>query len=31
MPALYFYGILRSMSFRKIRNPKPQVKIGDEV
>jgi hypothetical protein len=31
MPALYFYGILRSMSFRKIRNPKPQVKIGDTV
>lgn len=31
LPALYFYAILRSMSFRKIRNPKPQVKIGDEV
>ena len=31
MPALYFYGVLRSLSFRKIRNPKPTVKIGDEV
>jgi Protein of unknown function (DUF3043) len=31
MPALYFYGILRSLSFRKIRNPKPLVKVGDEV
>jgi hypothetical protein len=31
MPALYFYAIMRSLSFRKIRNPKPQVKIGDEV
>jgi len=31
MPALYFYAILRSLSFRRIRNPKPLVKIGDEV
>ncbi len=31
MPALYFYAIMRSLSFRKIRNPKPQVKPGDEV
>jgi hypothetical protein len=31
MMALYFYGVLRSMSFRRIRNPKPQVKVGDTV
>jgi hypothetical protein len=31
LPALYFYAVLRSLSFRRIRNPKPQVKVGDEV
>jgi hypothetical protein len=31
MPALYLYAVLRSLSFRRIRNPKPQVKVGDEV
>lgn len=31
LPALYFYAIMRSLSFRRIRNPKPQVKIGDEI
>lgn len=31
MPALYFYAIMRSLSFRRIRNPKPQVKIGDTI
>lgn len=29
--SLYFYGIMRSLSFRKIRMPAPQVKLGDKV
>ncbi|MEV4137451.1 DUF3043 domain-containing protein [Dactylosporangium sp. NPDC049742] len=28
---LYFYAIMRAISFRFIRNPKPQVKIGATV
>lgn len=28
---LYFYAIMRAISFRFIRNPKPQVKIGASV
>jgi hypothetical protein len=28
---LYFYAIMRAISFRFIRNPKPQVKIGAKV
>ena len=29
--SLYFYGILRSLSFRKIRMPGPRVKLGDKI
>jgi hypothetical protein len=29
--SLYFYGIMRALSFRKMRAPKPQVKVGDKV
>ena len=28
---LYFYAIMRAISFRFIRNPKPQIKIGASV
>jgi hypothetical protein len=28
---LYFYAIMRGISFRFIRNPKPQVKVGAPV
>jgi DUF3043 family protein len=28
---LYFYGVMRALSFRKMRAPKPQVKVGDKV
>ena len=28
---LYFYAIMRAISFRFIRNPKPQVKVGASV
>jgi hypothetical protein len=28
---LYFYAIMRAISFRFIRNPKPQVKVGATV
>lgn len=29
--ALYFYGVMRALSFRKMRMPKPQVNVGDKV
>ncbi|MET7421035.1 DUF3043 domain-containing protein [Dactylosporangium sp. NPDC005555] len=28
---LYFYAIMRAISFRFIRNPKPQVKVGAKI
>ncbi len=28
---LYFYGIMRAITFRRMRVPKPQVEIGDAV
>jgi hypothetical protein len=28
---LFFYVVMRSISFRRLRVPKPQVKIGDKV
>jgi hypothetical protein len=31
MGSLYLYAIMRSISFRFIRNPKPQVKIGTAI
>jgi len=31
MRSLYLYAIMRSISFRFIRNPKPQVKIGQAI
>ncbi|MEU7869815.1 DUF3043 domain-containing protein [Dactylosporangium sp. NPDC049140] len=31
MGSLYLYAIMRSISFRFIRNPKPQVKIGQAI
>ena len=29
--SLYIYGVLRSLSFRKIRMPGPRVKLGDPI
>ncbi|GAA2327934.1 DUF3043 domain-containing protein [Dactylosporangium salmoneum] len=31
MGSLYLYAVMRSISFRFIRNPKPQVKIGQPI
>ncbi|GAA4251075.1 DUF3043 domain-containing protein [Dactylosporangium darangshiense] len=31
MGSLYLYAIMRSISFRFIRNPKPQVKVGQSI
>ena len=31
MGSLYLYGIMRSSSFRKMRMPKPRVKVGDKI
>jgi len=31
MGRLYFYAIMRAISFRFIRNPKPQVKVGTAI
>ncbi|HEV2088168.1 MAG TPA: DUF3043 domain-containing protein [Cryptosporangiaceae bacterium] len=31
MAGLYFYGIMRSVVFRRMRAPQPQVRVGDEV
>ncbi|MGH3647249.1 MAG: DUF3043 domain-containing protein [Micromonosporaceae bacterium] len=28
---LYFYGIMRSLTLRRMRIPKPQVSVGDEI
>ncbi len=29
--SLCFYGVMRSVVFRKLRNPKPKVHVGDEL
>ena len=31
MGALYMYGIMRGLTFRRMRVPKPQVQLGDKV
>jgi hypothetical protein len=31
MRSLYFYGIMRAISFRKLRMPKTRLKIGEKV
>lgn len=31
MGSLYFYGIMRAISFRKLRMPKTKVNIGDKI
>ncbi len=31
MAGLYFYAIMRALSFRKMRAPKPRVKTGEKV
>jgi hypothetical protein len=31
MGSLYLYAVMRSISFRFIRNPKPQVKVGQAI
>jgi hypothetical protein len=31
MGSLQLYGIMRALSFRRMRVPKPQVDIGDKV
>ena len=28
---LTFYGVMRSVQFRRMRSPAPQVKVGDKV
>jgi hypothetical protein len=30
-PSLFLYAIMRSITFRKMRMPKPVVKIGDKI
>jgi hypothetical protein len=29
--SLYFYAIMRSLNFRRMRIPKPRVNVGDQV
>jgi hypothetical protein len=31
MGSLYFYAIMRSLTFRRMRMPSPRVKIGDKI
>ncbi len=31
MAGLFFYGVMRSVVFRRMRAPQPQVKVGEEV
>ncbi|SCL16447.1 Protein of unknown function [Micromonospora nigra] len=31
MGSLYFYAIMRAITFRKLRTPEPRVKIGDPI
>lgn len=31
MGSLYLYGVMRAISFRKMRVPKPRVKIGEKI
>lgn len=31
MRSLYFYGVMRAISFRKLRMPKTRVKIGEKI
>lgn len=31
MTSLYLYAIMRSLSYRRFRMPKPRVKIGDKI
>ena len=31
MGSLYFYAIMRSITFRRMRVPAARVKIGDEI
>ena len=31
MGSLYLYGIMRGVTFRRMRIPNPRVKIGDKV
>jgi hypothetical protein len=31
MPSLYIYAVMRSLSYRRMRVPKPRVSIGDKV
>ncbi|MEV6599337.1 DUF3043 domain-containing protein [Actinoplanes sp. NPDC051346] len=31
MGSLYLYGIMRGLTFRRMRVPKPQVELGDQV
>ncbi|MGA8112251.1 MAG: DUF3043 domain-containing protein [Actinocatenispora sp.] len=31
MGGLYLYGVMRSITFRKMRMPSPKVKLGDQV
>lgn len=28
---LYFYGVMRAVSFRRMRVPRPRVNLGDKV
>jgi hypothetical protein len=31
LPALYFYGVMRSVVFRRMRTPVPRVNLGDPI
>jgi hypothetical protein len=28
---LYWYGVMRSLSYRRMRIPKPRVKVGEKI
>jgi hypothetical protein len=31
MGSLYLYGVMRGLTFRRMRVPKPHVELGDKI